>query len=110
MMTGQSRRKRKRDRRRAEATARVPFWQGVSGGDAPELSLADLALIRQAAAQGWDVPAHQHQPIVEAVFAGLTPEAAPRRSVAIVRTALAMSDPGRSRVRVRPARPTKGGA
>ena len=52
-----SRKKRKRDRRRAEATAQEPQALGGWGDPAP-VNPSDLLLIRQAIREGWPVPPH----------------------------------------------------
>ncbi len=58
-----SRKKRKRDRRRAEATAKAPKTQGGQGGGIPT-SRADLVLLRQAINEDWPVPDKVRQVIV----------------------------------------------
>ena len=58
-----SRRKRKRERRKAEATARCPGTLGGWGQGLPT-SLADLVLLRRAINENWPVPENVRRAII----------------------------------------------
>ena len=84
-----SRKKRKRDRRRAEATAKAPKTPGGQGVGLPTLR-ADLVLLRQAINEDWPVP----QNVREAIVAELSDEIdSPnvRRFMAVTKVFLAMT-------------------
>lgn len=62
-----SRRKRKRERRKAEATAQRPKVRGDWGECAP-LSRGELLLVRHAIRERWPVPPEVRQAIVDGVM------------------------------------------
>ncbi len=82
-----SRRKRKRERRIAEATANLLNPQGGWG----ESTKADLLLIRQAIREDWPVPDDVRRAIIEELFQEVDTDCSDvRRFLAIVRVFLAM--------------------
>ena len=82
-----SRRKRKRERRTAEATAKFLVPQGGWG----EFTKADLLLIRQAIREDWPVPDDVRRAIIEELFQEVDTDCSDvRRFLAIVRVFLAM--------------------
>ncbi len=83
-----SRRKRKRDRRKAEATANLLNPQGGWG----ESTKADLLLIRQAIREDWPVPDDVRRAIIDELFQEVDTDCSDvRRFIAIVRVILAMA-------------------
>jgi len=83
----QSRRKRKRERRIAEATANLLNPQGGWG----ECTKADLLLIRQAIRENWPVPNDVRRAIIEELFQEVDTDCSDvRRFLAIMRVFLAM--------------------
>jgi hypothetical protein len=85
-----SRRKRKRGRREAEATAKTP---GGWGQGAPTTN-ADLLLVRQAIREDWPVPDEVRRAITEELLQEVGTDANNvdvRRFVAIARVILAMA-------------------
>jgi hypothetical protein len=85
-----SRKKRKRDRLRAEATAKAPETLGGWGGEL-STTLADLVWLRRAIRENWPVPQAVRQSIVDELFAEV--KALNGRYLnSVVRTALAMED------------------
>jgi len=82
-----SRRKRKRERHKTEATANLLNPQGGWG----ECTKADLLLIRQAIREDWPVPDDVRRSIIEELFQEVSTDCSDvRRFVAIVRVFLAM--------------------
>jgi len=85
-----SRRKRKRERRIAEATANFLNSQGGWGQGTPTTN-ADLLLIRQAIREDWPVPDDVRRAIIEELFQEVDTDCSDvRRFLAIVRVILAM--------------------
>ena len=85
-----SRRKRKRERRTAEATAKAPGTCAGWGQDTPTTN-ADLLLIRQAIREDWPVPEDVRRAIIEELFQEVDTDSSDvLRFVAIVRVILAM--------------------
>lgn len=85
-----SRRKRKRQRRNAEATANCPETRGGWGQGLPT-TLSDLVLLRRAINEDWPVPANVQRAIVGELETEInSPDV--RRSISVVRTFLAMQD------------------
>lgn len=85
-----SRQKRKRARRRAEATASNPHSAGGWGHGLP-VSRSDLLLVRKAIRLGWPVPARVRQAVVEDVCDAAMGDDL-RRSLAAVRVLLDCED------------------
>ena len=83
-----SRRRRKRERRLAEANANAPRCPGGWGRDA-SLSLSDLILLRQAINQNWPVPSETRAAIVAKLSEELN-TASPRRFLSIAASLAAM--------------------
>ncbi len=84
----QSRRKRKRERRKAEATAKF-LVPGVGWGESTK---AELLLIRQAIQEGWPVPDNVRRAIIEELFQEVGPDSSDvRRFLAITKVFLAMT-------------------
>ena len=86
-----SRRKRKRERRIAEATAKIPGTAGGWGQGTPTTN-ADLLLIRQAIREDWPVPDDVRRAIMEELFQEVDTDSSDvRRFLAIMRVFLAMA-------------------
>ena len=83
-----SRRKRKRLRRKAEATANGPETQGGWGPGAP-VSRSDLALLRTAVRERWPVSAEIRSEILNRLFAELE-SLDVRMTLAVAKTLVAM--------------------
>lgn len=76
-----SRKKRKRDRRRAEATAlSVPSSSGGWGKEYP-LKPGDIRLAARAVRNGWPTPFASQRAVSEAVVAAMDADEAPTRIV-----------------------------
>ena len=84
-----SRKKRKRDRRRAEATAQAPKTQGGWGAGLPT-SRDDLVLLQQAINEDWPVPDKVRQAIVRELGEEIESSEV-RRVLSVARSFLAMS-------------------
>lgn len=84
-----SRKKRKRDRRRAEATAQTPKTQGGQGVGLPT-SRGDLVLLQQAINEDWPVPDKVRQTIVGKLGDEIDSSNV-RRFMAVTRVFLAMT-------------------
>ena len=85
-----SRRKRKRERHKAEATAKIPKTSGGWGQGTPTTN-ADLLLIRQAIREDWPVPDDVRRAIIEELFQEVDTDSSDvRRFLAIARVILAM--------------------
>ena len=83
-----SRRKRKRERQKVEATASSPGTCGGWGGGVPT-KLADLVLLRQAINEDWPVSSRVRQAIIDEFTAEIdTPDV--RRSLSVARSFLTM--------------------
>ena len=85
-----SRRMRKRQRRKAEATVHSPGTCGGWGGNAPTTQ-ADLVILRRAIKQGWPVPPNVRQAIFEELIDEVD-SSDPRRATSVAMTFLAMSN------------------
>ena len=83
-----SRRKRKRERRKAEATAHCPGTCGGWGGGLPT-TLDDLVLLRRAINEDWPVPPNVRRAIVDEL-AGEISSLGVRRAFSVIRTFLTM--------------------
>ena len=83
-----SRRKRKRERRNAEATANSPNTLGGWGDSLPTM-LADLVMLRRAVNEDWPVPANVRQAVIDELKDELE-TSDPRRVLSAVRLVLAM--------------------
>ena len=85
-----SRRKRKRGRRIAEATA-IPLEPVGGWGQGLPTTNAELLLIRQAIQEDWPVPDDVRRAIIEELFQAVDTDCSDvRRFIAIVRVILAM--------------------
>jgi hypothetical protein len=82
-----SRKKRKRDRRRAEATAQGPILRG-GWGRGSEIRPRDLLLIRQAIREGWETPPDVGAAIIRDVVSSALDAKKPRLSLAAVRVCI----------------------
>jgi hypothetical protein len=83
-----SRKKRKRDRRRAEATAEAPVLRG-GWGRGSEIRPADLLLIRQSVREGWDIPFAQAKSLINDVVVSASKATdKPRLQIAAVRVVI----------------------
>jgi hypothetical protein len=79
-----SRKKRKRDRRRAEATAEAPVLRG-GWGRGSEIRPADLLLIRQAVREGWETDPDKGAAIIQDVVVSAMESQEARLTIAAVR-------------------------
>lgn len=84
-----SRKKRKRDRRRAEATAQGPGLLG-GWGKGSDLRPGDLLLIRRAVREGWATPPAVCDAIIRDVVASALHVQKPRLTLAAVRVVIDM--------------------
>ena len=84
-----SRRKRKRERRKAEATAHSPGTCG-GWGDGLPTTLSDLVLLRRAINEDWPVPDNVRQAICDELAEEELESSEVRRLISVVRTFLAM--------------------
>ncbi|WP_428305572.1 hypothetical protein [Lacipirellula sp.] len=83
-----SRKKRKRDRRRAEATAEAPAVRG-GWGRGSEIRPADLLLIRQAVREGWLVPQARAEALInDVVVSASKADDKPRLQIVAVRVVI----------------------
>jgi hypothetical protein len=82
-----SRKKRKRDRRRAEATAEAPVLRG-GWGKSSEIRPGDLLLIRQAIREGWDTPPDAAAAIINDVVGAAVESKKPRLTIAACRVVI----------------------
>lgn len=87
-----SRKQRKRDRRRAEATARSPFWQQKPGGGGQPLKRGDVRLIAHAVNDGWRIAPEKRPALVNAIHGVIVDAATPRLTIAGVCCAVAMTE------------------
>jgi len=83
-----SRRKRKRVRRQAEATARSPGTCGGWGNGLPT-TLADLVMLRRAINEDWPVPANVRHAIVDELGGDIETSEV-RRALSVFRSFLVM--------------------
>jgi hypothetical protein len=87
-----SRKKRKRDRRRAEATAQGPILRG-GWGRGSEIRPRDLLLIRQAIREGWETPPEVGAAIIDQVVTSALESKDARLTIAACRVLIdAMKD------------------
>ena len=84
-----SRRKRKRERQLAEATASNPKRRGGWGEGYP-VAPRDLLLVRQAIREVWDIPPDVCDAVVNDVYAVASSAEKPRRLLAAVRVFIDM--------------------
>ncbi len=89
-----SRKKRKRDRRRAEATAAVPVLKGDWGAESKR-PRGDMLLIRKAIRGGWDVPQAVRDAIVDDVIPAALESIRPRLTLSAVRAVIEMVEADR---------------
>ena len=82
-----SRKKRKRDRRRAEATAEAPVLKG-GWGKGSDLRPGDLLLIRRAVREGWPTPPAVCDAIIRDVVTAALEAEKPRLTLAAVRVCI----------------------